>query len=244
MTQEIAKTVEILHEERGLRVVRLDFTHYGYESEDVLAQLGEGLVTLTRMRSDHKPKNFTIDPQNMDRLTTAWLQFRADNLAKLEAEKAVFWDEIEETRKRAQALGADMASYLTSSDYTNFTLKWPDSSPLAPFNHRWMSNTDLSLGSVQSRLETVEKHIQSVQDEAVDDKREISSTAEFIRRAELISANFSMTDETDVNGVSAYGLTFPEDHPFYKFWERSYFLTPGQVEYRLRYVEGVLNAAK
>jgi hypothetical protein len=235
MTQETAK-VETLKDIDGLRIVRLDYHFSNYESEVLLAQLGEGLCTLTQMRSDHKPKNFTIDPSNMDKLTTAWLQFRADNLAKLEAEKASFWDEIEETRKRAEKIGADMSSYLTSSDYTNFTLKWPDSSPLFSFNHRWMPNTDLSLGSVQNRLEVVEKHIQSVQDEACD-KRDISSTHELLRRAEAVDGYF--TCEYD-NPESGCVLAFSEGHPFYNFWHQIDNLTAGQVEYRLRYVEGVM----
>jgi hypothetical protein len=240
MTQETAKTVEILKDIDGLRIVRLDYHFSNYESEVLLAQLGEGLCTLTQMRSDHKPKNFTIDPQNMDRLTAAWLQFRADNLAREKTEQAEFQAQIDATRLRAIALGASMT---LDMQYDTFTLIWPDNSPLEHFNTRWVcGNTNLSLDDAAHRLKCAEEHREKAQTEAMDDKHYISTFERQRDRAKAVGG-YLTADADEHDERTRYLLTFTVEHPFFNFWAKGDELTPGLVEYRLRYVEGVMKTA-
>ena len=229
------QSAEILHDERGIRLVRLDF-YYGTHGStiEILAELGEGLVTLTQMNNEGKPRRFSLDPNNMTRLAVAWLAFLDDCKAAEEQDKADYQAKIEATRERAKAVGAQMIDYSDNPTYGTFNLSWPATHPLSHINRRWTDNENLSLPEVHGRLKCVEDHMKYVQTGAVTDKCDISTFEQLDARAYAVDATLLR----DAPGY--YSFTFLPEHPFFGFWNSCELLTAGQVEYRLRYVEGVM----
>ena len=232
---------EILSDERGVRLVRLDFYHDSYGGTyEHLAQLAEGLVTLTHMSNDHKPKKFMLDPNSMTRLAVAWLAFMDDCQTKEDAEKAKFQAETNLVKERAKAIGAIMTDYAPESNYGTFNLAWPVGHPLERFNRHWThGNENLDISSVQDRLKHVEEHAQEAQIEAVENPRHISDYEQQVRRAHEVGG-FLTSDSDDEGARQEYSLSFAAPHHFATFWRKGYELTAGQVEYRLNYVEGVM----
>ncbi len=154
------QAAEILHDERSLRLVRLDFYYdtHNMQTHETLAQLGEGLVTIITLDSADKPKKYTIGTENMTRLAQAWLKFLLDCELKVEAERAEFQAQIDATRLRAIALGASMTLDTQHDTYDTFTLIWPSDHPLNRFNRQWSyGNTNLCLDDVQDRLKHAEE---------------------------------------------------------------------------------------
>lgn len=232
---------EILSDERHIRLVRLDFYHDTYGgTHEYLAQLGEGMVKLIHMSDDAKPKIAHIDPNNMTRLAIAWLAFMDDCKAAEDKEQAKYQAEIDTVKLRAIAVGAVMTDYNPGSNYGTFNLSWPMGHALERYNRHWTyGNENLALDDVQDRLKTVEKHVEEAQTEAVENPRHISDYEQQVRRAHEIDAEL-MRSSSDGREHDGYRLIFKAGHPFARFWNIETGLTPGQVEYRLNYVEGVM----
>ncbi len=158
MSREI-KSAEILHDEDSLRLVRLEFAYMGVYggTNELLAELGVGLVTLKSANfSGGKVKKFTISPNQMDTLASAWQQFRQDQDEKEAEKKASRQAEIQALHERAAALGGTLVYHEEDEfNYELFELTWPADHPV--YGRRSKGDTiNLSRRDVIRRLDYAE----------------------------------------------------------------------------------------
>ncbi len=84
---EIVNEADFLDDEEDVRIVRLTST-YAYDIAELYANISPRQVRLRRISSDKQPKTATFSASEMDVLTEAWTQFKADRQAALDAEEA------------------------------------------------------------------------------------------------------------------------------------------------------------
>ncbi len=157
MSREI-KPAEILYDEDRLRLVRLRFVYTGQYNgtNELLAELEAGLVTLKSARFDNKKvKHFALSPSEMDTLVQAWQQFRQDQDVKEAAKKAADQAEIQTLIERAAAVGGTLVHHEEDENrYESFDLIWPENHPIYG---RKGDTTGLSKRDVIRRLDYAEQ---------------------------------------------------------------------------------------
>src|SRR5438132_10635928 len=100
---------EILRDAEDQRIVVLSRRAGRYDTfQEVLAEMTEGEATLLRLRQDSKSKSFHLTLAEMDVLAEAWVQFRADQKERREAEERRLAEELEQLKVRVAALGGTL----------------------------------------------------------------------------------------------------------------------------------------
>ncbi|SRR5579884_199495 len=100
---EIMNTVDLLSRES--RVVRLDES-YGYEIHELFAEINSEAVTIHRIGSVKKPKQFYLAASELDALCEAWQTYKREREAAQAAE--------EERQNQVIALAYEIASQVSS----------------------------------------------------------------------------------------------------------------------------------
>lgn len=233
--EEPAQTpdVEILHDQDGLRVVRLECGYIPYHGGyDFLAEMGAGLVTITHMHSKNKPRSFSLSPANMTRLAHAWLAFTAKQEHEKEIEQAEYRGQVAAMKERAKTLYATVEEDVDGL----FTLIF-ENGPLAHVYRRFQTNVCLDLDDVKERLNAAQKMREEAQ--TGDCSKGVSNYQ--VDEADLQRRLDKLDVELHREAPGYYSLSFYEDHMFADFWHSNELMSIGQVEYRLRYMEGVLS---
>ncbi len=171
MPREI-KPAEILYDEDGLRLVRLEFAYNGQYNgtNELLAELRAGLVTLKSARFDTKKvKHFCLSPTEMDTLAQAWQQFRQDQDVKEATKKVEYQAEIQTLIERAAAVGGTLVHYAEDErNYESFALTWPADHPIYG---RKGDTTGLSKRDVIRRLDYAESQTKEIQSAAAPEEQ-------------------------------------------------------------------------
>lgn len=84
--------------------------------QEVLVEMTEGEATLLRLREEGKAKSFHLTAPEMDTLAEAWVQFRAKQKERREAEERRLAEEWEQLKARVAALGGTVALVHQESD--------------------------------------------------------------------------------------------------------------------------------
>lgn len=233
------KSAEILHTDAaGARIVRLDgyysspFGHCG-GIQETFAELGEGGVTLVHTSSLKKPKSFSMDAETVDTFCQAWQEFRAARKAMHEQEQRDYYERIQDLMQKASDLGGE----LVMDEDGNFELIWPR---IHPMYGLYRIDRCLSLGTVEERLTNVKE----IQEGACGPARDLKIldivAAAFDAEITLDGRQRDFCHEHDASStITTYSLIFAPDSLFHGFWTKVTGLTLAQVDYRLRYVEGI-----
>ncbi|MBA2285854.1 MAG: hypothetical protein H0W02_10245 [Ktedonobacteraceae bacterium] len=122
-TEETQHAPQVLSEDLDLRgptsihrAVKLAGRYVG-GTEELIARMRPGAVSLDFLRSGKKAKRFTLDAAEADAFAEAWLDFKHDLAAAQEAERRRLHDVLEEARQLAEPLGGMITpSHGDSSD--------------------------------------------------------------------------------------------------------------------------------
>lgn len=217
--------------EEHQRSVQLSFTHHEASNTILYVDFSSYGAHLQQIYTIGENTNILLTEKELKKLIYSFFLFEQDkqnHQNEQQQQRHSRFEELQTIARRFRVVLEQHENY--------YTIKYHKSIPLAHILKCYIINTGLTLRDIEERLAHLQQEYTNAQQG--DYSKGVSNYKPPTHETFLEWAtSLGMTLEKTAPGYYTLIENFSENHPFFDFWLSNELLTPGVLEYRLRYMK-------